>query len=52
MRDTKSDSSYGNGRSSAFKCQAHFETDQDIIIEETGETSVNIKNRDEAKMES
>ena len=37
MRDTKS---------------AHFETDQDIIIEEAGETSVNIKNRDEAKMES
>ena len=37
MRDTKS---------------AHFETDQDIIIEEAGETSVNIQNRDEAKMES
>ena len=37
MRDTKS---------------AHFETDQDIIIEEAGETSVNVKNRDEANMES
>ena len=50
MRDTKSDRS--NGRDITFKYQAHFETDQDIIIEEAGETSVNVKNRDEANMES
>ena len=50
MRDTQSDRS--NGRDITFKYQAHFETDQDIIIEEAGETSVNVKNRDEANMES